>query len=529
MSSDTWDQGDLREFSRLDTEIARMVKGYEGGGVFSDTVFVPTAGNLRDLESEIELKMGQVKQLKDDFWRSHLSSVLESFLFKVKCDTMLPYAFLSRNSSILGSVVRAESTALDEKLTIIRRRLSSVPAMVRAIKDLISSCPEVGRSQVATTIPSFVGELKAAEQFVREHGASEGTKKEVSTWLGDSLAAVSELAGVVREVPVSELEPVRIPFEESVLKGMQAPLDYILEWVEDDVEYRRKVFFDTAREIDPNRDAYDLMNHGSVKYADAQSLLRGMESLLAHMQSSARQYVDLPEGESCEVIATPDAYKMVCPTAMYMDASDGGKVGKGFVCLNTDNLSAFSRASLEETTAHEVYPGHHTHFAVSATRNLPHTFKLSLPLSRLIIEGLAHRSEYLMIPHYVDPVSRLESARRGWYCSTRVKTEVDLYHARRPVKEMLQNYIENLNCTSYSATGQMQAHLAYPADAISYYTGMRILEDIYRESGLTQREFTNESFRYGNVAMATLRNIFSLPRPKRESLGNFVSGSLTRG
>ena len=157
--------------------------------------------------------------------------------------------------------------------------------------------------------------------------------------------------------------------------------------VEDDVEYRKKVFFDTAKEIDPKRDAYDLLNNASVKYTDAKSLLDGMAGLLDHMRESSRLYVDIPAGETCEVIPTPDAYKMVCPTAMYMDASEGGTAGKGFVCLNTDNLSAFSRANLEETVAHEVYPGHHTHFAISATRDLPHTFKLSLPLSRLIIEG----------------------------------------------------------------------------------------------------------------------------------------------
>lgn len=526
MSADTWTNEELKEFSRLDAEIAKMVKRYEGSGPFSDFVFVPTAGNLQDLDSEIEKRLGEVKRSNDDFWRSHLTSVLESFQFKVKCDTLLPYAFMSRNSSVLGSVRRAESKPLEEKTSVIHKRLSYVPALVRALKELAQSCPEVGRSQVATTIPSFVGELKESEEFVRKSAVSEATKNAVSRLLADSLAAVSELSSVVKEVPVGELEPVKIPFEESVIKGMQAPLDYILEWVEDDVEYRKKVFFDTAKEIDPKRDAYDLLNNASVKYTDAKSLLDGMAGLLDHMRESSRLYVDIPAGETCEVIPTPDAYKMVCPTAMYMDASEGGTAGKGFVCLNTDNLSAFSRANLEETVAHEVYPGHHTHFAISATRDLPHTFKLSLPLSRLIIEGLAHRSEYLMIPHFVDPISRLESARRGWYCATRVKTEVDLYHARRPVKELIENYIKNLNCTVYSANGQMQAHLAYPADAICYYTGMRMLEDMYKKSGLTQKKFTNESFRYGNVAMATLRAIFSLPKAKRESLAHFVSGPL---
>ena len=89
--------------------------------------------------------------------------------------------------------------------------------------------------------------------------------------------------------------------------------------------------------------------------------------------------------------------------------------------------------------------------------------------------------------------------------------------------------MQKLACTAYSANGQMQAHLAYPADAISYYTGMHFLEDMYRESKLSQREFTNESFRYGNIALQTLRNVFSLSTAKRAILANFREGSLTKG
>ena len=65
---------------------------------------------------------------------------------------------------------------------------------------------------------------------------------------------------------------------------------------------------------------------------------------------------------------------------------------------------------VEETLAHEVYPGHYAAKIKSGLNDLPNTFKLGLFMS--ISEGIAHRSEYLMMPYYDDPIasfSRLPS------------------------------------------------------------------------------------------------------------------------
>ena len=197
------------------------------------------------------------------------------------------------------------------------------------------------------------------------------------------------------------------------------------------------------------------------------------------------------------------------------------------MCLNDDNLPAFSRGSLEETNSHEVYPGHHTHFVKTASTHLPYTFRLNLPMTRCLIEGVAHRSEYLLIPYYKDPIAKLEAARRGWYCATRVKAEVDLNYYRKPVQEIIDNYVNNLNCTEYSANGQMYAHLMLPADAVSYYTGMRVLEDLYPTTGLGMKDFTDETFNYGNVSMDTIRDIFSLTAEQKSALKLFQTKPFT--
>jgi uncharacterized protein (DUF885 family) len=142
-------------------------------------------------------------------------------------------------------------------------------------------------------------------------------------------------------------------------------------------------------------------------------------------------------------------------------------------------------------------------------------------MSRCLDEGVAHRSEFLMMPYYKDPISRLEAAKRGWYCSTRVKVEVDLYYNKKPVQEVIENYITNLNCTRYSAQAQTRAHMMRPADGISYYTGMRFIEELFKKSGSEMKDFANETFSYGSVTLGTMKSILELSPEKKAQLKAF--------
>ena len=70
--------------------------------------------------------------------------------------------------------------------------------------------------------------------------------------------------------------------------------------------------------------------------------------------------------------------------------------------MNPENVPAFTRAMIEETVAHECYPGASRRLRQAAQFQLPNTFRLGLFMSRAVHEGIAHRSEYLMMPYYED-------------------------------------------------------------------------------------------------------------------------------
>jgi hypothetical protein len=508
-----WTEEELRDARKIDLEVAKLVSEYLGGAWHKDTLFVPSAENLARFRGEVAAKKGEVARIADAFWRDHFTAVLESLEFSIECNSKMPYEYITRLSASFDSLTRAfDPRPKQERAALLASRLAKAPAVLAGVKGILERCTDLGRSQVADLLPPTFGNIAKVVAFIKEHGDSEGMKSDAEKNGAMATAAAHEIEGMVKSLPLATLQPVDIPFDFSVEKGMQAPLDYILSWYQDDVEMRKKEFFKVAKEIDPSRDAYDLLNNGTPGYSTADEIYADMRRILKDVRTASLNFIDLPDDEMCDVGDIPETWRMVCPTFMYMG---------GVVCINPENIPAFTRAMIEETLAHEVYPGHHAHGVKSGQSQLPNTFKLGLFMSRSLDEGLAHRSEYLMMPYFKDPVSRLEAAKRGWYCSTRVKVEVDLYYHRKPVQEVIDNYITNLNCTEYSAVAQTRAHMMRPADGISYYTGMRFIEELYRKSGREMKEFTNETFSYGHVALGTLENILALTPEKKAQLRAF--------
>lgn len=509
-----WTDQELKALRRIDLELAKLVSEYMGGPWHREELFVPSKDNLERMKAIITAKKAEVSIMSDDFWREHFTGVLESLEFSIECNTKMPYEYITRISSGFDSLTGGLYPAREsERARILSARLAMVPAVLDALEGLLKDGTDLGRSQVADLLPPIFGNIAKAVNFIETHADSEGLKNDAKKNGSLATAAARRIESLVKSLPLASLEVVDIPFEFSMEKGMQAPLDYVLSWYEDDVEARRKEFFKVAKEIDPNRDAYNLLNNGSPGYTSVESMFEDMRRMLKELKQKALRFIDLPEdGEPCDVGLIPETWRMVCPTFMH--------VGNA-VCINPDNLGAFRRAGVEETLAHEVYPGHHAATIKSAKHDLPNTFKLGLFLSRCHQEGIAHRSEYLMMPYYSDPIARLEAARRGWYCSTRVKVEVDLYYNKKPVQEVIDNYITNLNCTEYSAQGQTRAHMMRPADGVSYYTGMRYIDDIYKQSNLEMKEFNNETFEYGSISLKTMKNILGLSPEKRLQLKAF--------
>ncbi len=514
MPESKWTEQELTELRALDRETARLVGTYLGGPIRPESPFVPTGENLAQLNSEIQRLLTAVGQNNDPFWRRHLTAALESLAFQVECNTKMPYEHITRISSGLDRLMgQIGPAATEEQVEAFVDRLKTAASIINAVAALVDRGSDLAKSQVADVLPPLVKNLERAIILLDENLVSRGAQVDAGRYARAAAESAKQLQSQVRSAHVGTMTPVDIPFSVSVEKGMQASLDYVLSWYEGDVEARQREYLTVAREDFPGKDPSQVLRAGGG-YSTVEALFADMRSILDRLQEECKRFVDLPEGEHCEIGFIPETWRMMVPGFMYMG---------GYVAINPDNLGSYHRAGLETTAAHEVYPGHHVHGLKSRQHALPHTFRLGLFWSRCLQEGMCDRSMVLMTPYFQDPAARLSVANRLWFTANRVKAEVDIYYNKKSVQSVIDNYVKNMGLPVYNAEAQTRAHLMRPADAVSYYTGMKYLDELYLDLNMDVKAFTNEIFSYGSIPLATQKMIFELPEEKRTQIKTFTA------
>lgn len=496
---------------KLDREIAHMLLAYQGGFGFEDRLFVPSETNVEAMQSQVQSKLQEVRDAElDPFWQAHFDSVLRGLGMAVLEHTHLPYNYIHSIAGFLNNIP-ASSDPTDEKLSKIRGKLEKLPPVIAEVTKMLGNRLDVRRNQVKNSAQAILKVLDRVEPFIDDskgdvsYTAFSQTKKVIA----DTRNIIISSQSAIDSMQAAPSPPDPIDFATVLRDGMQVPLDFILSWYLEDYQQRFEEFRELAASIDKG-DPFDVLKKHSPSYTNAADLFADAKGILKTMRDAALKYVRLPEGEVCEIGPVPEQSKLDCPTAMYTGANVWtGKI-KGMMGLNDDNFSAFNRAGLWGSIAHECYPGHHTNYIKAATADLPLTFKIRLPLVRTMIEGVAHRSETLMTPYYENDVARLATARRVLYCAARVKAEVDLNYHKKSPEEIIKMYREDMKLNEMSARLQVQAHLMYPGDAISYYTGARVLETRRKELGMDSIGFTEPIFSFGFLSVNTMRDIVAL-------------------
>ena len=501
----------------MDARAAQMVLSYQQEVGHEKQPFIPTSDNIQKLLDKIDREIDRAGEFEEALWRNHFTGFLQSFRFKVNLDRLLPYDFVARQAKSLYSLIRSDPRPRRERESIIEARIEGIPAILNAVTELLPQVTEYRRGQLRGALDALRTNLKLTAEWSEDDGASSNSRL-----IESALQACDELQQSTEDCPLPE-QGHQFELDDCLREGMQVPFDYIYSWYEEEVQRTRSRFLELASAIDPKKDPMTILSECPQGFSSQEELFSETRRIIGYLRAAALNYVTLPEGESCDVIATPEERKMSCPTAHYSGTSPLLDSLTGNVGLNVDNLSHFTLANLEGTLSHEVYPGHHTHGVKTTASDLPLTFKIRLPGTRCLSEGVAHRSETLMIPYFEDPIAELASAHRSYYCAYRVKAEVELYHHHKPKEEVMNTYIEDLGTNEFSARGQLRAHMMFPADAVSYYTGMKYLRELREDSSLSKSEFIDETFSYGKVTLETMSDILSLPTDKREALKKFYA------
>ncbi len=511
--------GSLDIARRLDQTISDLNAQYSGSARFEGELFIPSPPALARLHERVRQLDEEVQSHPQltAFWKQHFGQILPSIDWRLQSDTRLPYAYIARLSSFVYQSMQ-EGRPREERRELLGEKLVPLDAFLDAVVAHVANCGPQRREQFLAAVDTLTANLgHALDHF--------GDDEECQKLLQAARNQIATLHSSITALPLPE-EPLPEPsFGEILEKSLGVNEAYVLSWYQEDFEQCRDHLEEMARRLDASVSTQELLDRELPAPTSPEEMFALMRDYLQVARTHALEYITLPEGEYCRVGPVPEQHRLDCPWGLYSggDAQRGQLTGT--VCLNQYNYQAITRGWLMLMAAHEGYPGHHAHYVKTASQKLPHTFRSGLPLTRAMGEGIAHRSERLMQHIFENPAYPVFVAYRRLHCALRVKAEVELNVNQRPAAEIIDLYQKIMGFNEHSARVQVQAHLMYPADGVSYYTGMRVLEQLQAEGNYPEPAFTETIFSHGSVSLDTIANIVALPQEAQRQLGQFTQES----
>lgn len=164
----------------------------------------------------------------------------------------------------------------------------------------------------------------------------------------------------------------------------------------------KKELFACAEKIAPEKSVADVAFAIQENHPSSEELLDAYRKATAAAREFVRDrgIVSFPPREELRVIETPEFMRHEIPFAAYLSPppNDPAQVGYYYVTPATDDdtLGEHNWRALENTSAHEAYPGHHLQFATANSHSAARTLPRLTSQSSAMFEGWALYCEQLM-------------------------------------------------------------------------------------------------------------------------------------
>ena len=312
----------------------------------------------------------------------------------------------------------------------------------------------------------------------------------------------------------------RLKYEE----GLDMPLDRYLAVGEKALAQTHREMVETAKRIDPDAPTRTVLERIYKRHPSPAGLIPAAQADLVKLRAFviAHRIVDLPPDADITVTPTPQferattqasmdspgPLETVATKAYYnvtpVDPHDSPEVREQY-------LESFNDFERPIVSAHEVYPGHFTNFAVG--RHLPLTLSEKLLSANSFVEGWAHYGEQMMVDEgwgNGDPRVRLMQLREAIWRNARYVVGVKLHTQGMTVAQATrffetEAFLDPANARSEARRGTQDATYGY------YTLGKLALFKLradYRKklgSAFTLARFHHDLLQYGDPAIPLLR------------------------
>ncbi len=422
---------------------------------------------------------------------------------------------------------------LEERLSAIASRLEAAPAHIEQQKTRLAQQPVRLWNELeiesASTLPLLFDEVIAAARghvgegdpetarLERAAAATSAALERYTAWLKERLSDSTDefaLGGELLD------EMVRLRAFDNL------DTDTILETGEQQLAFYSESRARVAAQIDPSATLEEVIDRIKSDHpVDFKAALVGYRKAMAE----AKQFVidhglaSLPEGESLEVIETPEYMRAVLPFAAYylpprFGRDDGSMQGLYLVTPSIDGedgaLREHNHASLYNTSIHEAYPGHHQQLTMSL--NHPSLVRVLVDAPEFV-EGWAMYCEQMMREEGfdTDPRHIVMMHTDAIWRACRIILDVKLQRGEMSVGEAIDFLVEQTGFERPNAAAEVHWYTYRPTYPMSYLLGkvllLRLREDEKRRLGdqFSLRSFHDTMLREGSLPISFQRRLLA--------------------
>jgi len=400
----------------------------------------------------------------------------------------------------------------------VKHRLQAIPAYLRGAKTLIRQQPE---KIPPVWLASAIAQGKAGIDFLLNLDQHPVVLKRFDN--PRRLHEFSEEASAAVRDFVSFLEKDIQPLAKGEFACGRKKFDRLLKevhFLELDADqlhvFGQNLFNQTRQQLD------ELLNGQSLTEALSQIKSNAPDTL--HLLDNYRQSINnaldfirkndlltIPESQHLSVVETPAFLKHEIPFAAYDDPvrNDPEQHGYYYVTVpeNDEGFEEHNITSIDLTSVHEAYPGHHLQFSVANTTDNANSLVRVLNATSTFYEGWALYCEEMMVEQgYLNmPEHKIVMLRDRLWRALRIMIDVEIQTRGLSLDEAAKKLCDELGFEPDQAKGELNWYSFAPTVPMSYAIGWALIrsmrEVMEATPGFSIKQFHDNLLSAGSVAL----------------------------
>ena len=230
------------------------------------------------------------------------------------------------------------------------------------------------------------------------------------------------------------------------------------------------------------QDVAKALNEIRAQHPDAKQLLPGYQQAMQAAQAWLfdSDIVSVPEKQSLKVQQTPDFLRGIIPFAAYQPPNPQDEQQRGLYYVTTVEdeslLQEHNQYSIDLTSAHEAYPGHHLQFVIANGAHKNNAVRL-LNDSASMYEGWALYCEQLVFEQglYDKKEHQFIMLRDRLWRALRIIIDIKIHTGQLSFSDAVQLLVDKLGFDQSQAKAEISWYSSAAATPLCYAVGREII------------------------------------------------------